>query len=365
MFSQSGFMGGSLPPKTLCLTYDDGPGATDGDGLGPHSLELAQFLSDQGIRATFFNIGQHAAQYPDVVSQVHDLGHLIGNHTLDHPSLPDYLTGGGDVYTEVAYTDGYIREWVDSPTVFFRPPYGNWSADLANTLNKSLAVCRDHVGPILWDIDGQDWLHWRNKDSVDTCLKDYVDKINATQRGIVLMHDSSWDLDIKENENTFALTQQLIPILKGQGYQFVRLDEIPEIQAAAQAPLQVSFQAFNGNYVSVGDLGTGEMLMNAAVAPLQETFTVESLGFDRVALKASNGLYVSPQGGGADSAPVMANGPAVGPWEPLKIVTVGLGKVAFETVNGYYLTMENAGGGRFMANSPWIRQEEVFSINVQ
>jgi peptidoglycan/xylan/chitin deacetylase (PgdA/CDA1 family) len=43
-----------FPPKTLCLTFDDGPGETIGDGPGPKTLKLAKFLNKNGIRATFF-----------------------------------------------------------------------------------------------------------------------------------------------------------------------------------------------------------------------------------------------------------------------------------------------------------------------
>src|SRR5712672_1415908 len=43
----------SLPEATISLTFDDGPGETDGEGSGPRTPELAQFLADQGIAATF------------------------------------------------------------------------------------------------------------------------------------------------------------------------------------------------------------------------------------------------------------------------------------------------------------------------
>jgi peptidoglycan/xylan/chitin deacetylase (PgdA/CDA1 family) len=364
MFYPTMLSGTSLPPKTLCLTFDDGPGSTDGDGVGPHTLELAQYLNSQGIQATFFEVGRHATLYPDIVAQVQSLGHLVGNHTLEHPDLVAYLSSGNDPFTQVAYTDDYIRKGTDGSTVYFRPPYGSWSADVAQALNQNLAICRDHVGPILWDINGSDWQAWQNGVSVQDCLQTYLDLITATPRGIVLMHDSNWDPTILPKVNTYALIQLLVPILQGQGYQFVRLDAIPDVQAAAQAPVQFSLQAANATYVSVQGNGSGQTLVNSPAIGPTETFTIENLEYDKVAIKCSNGLYLSPQGGGGDGQEVIANGPDISVWERLEIVTVGRGKIAFQTVNGFFLSRENVDNGRLMANSPWVRENEVFTFQI-
>ena len=86
-----------MPEKTLCLTYDDGPGATHGPGPGPRTLELAGYLRDEGIPATFFMVGQHARLLADVPLAVSRLGHLVGNHTDTHRSLLEVLETGGEV----------------------------------------------------------------------------------------------------------------------------------------------------------------------------------------------------------------------------------------------------------------------------
>src|SRR5215469_9355645 len=72
----------SLPPgtKQLALTYDDGPN-------DPHSLRLLEVLARHQVRATFFTIGQYVQRRPDVVREVAQAGHVIGNHTFTHPLL--------------------------------------------------------------------------------------------------------------------------------------------------------------------------------------------------------------------------------------------------------------------------------------
>jgi peptidoglycan/xylan/chitin deacetylase (PgdA/CDA1 family) len=58
MFFPNGLSGNDLPDKTVCLTFDDGPGETkEQDGPGPRTLELAQFLDSRAITATFFVLG--------------------------------------------------------------------------------------------------------------------------------------------------------------------------------------------------------------------------------------------------------------------------------------------------------------------
>src|SRR5713101_4879697 len=315
MYSENSFTGDSLPPKTLCLTYDDGPGVTLGNGPGPRTLELAQYLNQQGIQATFFSVGKYAAQYQDILAQVKSCGHLVANHTFEHPQLVNYLSAGGDLFGQVARTDGHIRKWVDGPTIFFRPPYGAWSPDIAKALNDNFALCLNHIGPMLWDIDGGDWTCWQTGTTPQDCVQGYLNLIAQKEHGIVLMHDSSADRDaVKKVNMTFTLTQLLVPTLQQQGYQFVRLDSIPNIQNATHVPLQFALLASNGKYVSPQGGGGGQILVNGPAVGPWEPLGVEDLGYGKVAIRAANGLYLSPQDGGGDGKEVLANGPAVGEW---------------------------------------------------
>ena len=59
MFFANPITGDTLPSKTLCLTYDDGPGETAGTGPGPRTLAIAECLARYGVRATFFVCGKH------------------------------------------------------------------------------------------------------------------------------------------------------------------------------------------------------------------------------------------------------------------------------------------------------------------
>ena len=54
------------------MTFDDGPHPV----LTPQLLDM---LKARGIRATFFLVGQNAAEYPDIVRRIAAEGHEIGN----------------------------------------------------------------------------------------------------------------------------------------------------------------------------------------------------------------------------------------------------------------------------------------------
>ena len=74
--------------KTVALTFDDGPNVE----ATPAILDA---LKARGVRATFFILGRHAEQWPELVKRVADEGHAIGNHGYFHRKLhfksPSYV----------------------------------------------------------------------------------------------------------------------------------------------------------------------------------------------------------------------------------------------------------------------------------
>jgi len=246
MFSAEQLFGMALKgvaKKTLFLTFDDGPGVTNGNGAGPKTQKIAEYLHAENIPATFFVTGKNAAAYPEVLAKLHELGHLIGNHTYNHPNLTavddDY-----DIVGELIATNKEIAPYIKNNTVYLRPPYGNWSAKVAAKLNKGLyeQTSYDYMGPFYSDIDGSDWACWRDGKTGAECAAGYLELIlkkkrlffnsaNDLNKHIVLMHDSTADDEQMMNNNrTYEALQVMIPILKEKGYSFDRLDNIkPEV----------------------------------------------------------------------------------------------------------------------------------------
>jgi len=166
MFFKNNFTGAELPEKTICLTYDDGP--------GENTLPIANFLKDEGIQATFFVVGKYAFHNTSILSELKKLNHLIGNHTYDHPELPFYKLINGNLQNQIIKTDTVIKEHIDGNTIYFRAPYGAWSDDVADDLNSNILSTINHVGPIYWNVEGNDFDYWAKDLSVDEAVKIFI-----------------------------------------------------------------------------------------------------------------------------------------------------------------------------------------------
>ncbi|HWB28240.1 MAG TPA: polysaccharide deacetylase family protein [Chitinophagaceae bacterium] len=230
MFSGIQYNGASLPPKTLCFTFDDGPGETAGNGRGPKTARLAEYLYREGIPATFFMTGRHIAQYPHILKEVLKFGHTIGNHTYNHPDFlkPESFVNGETILSEIEKTAHLIHQHYPAKNIFFRAPYGAWDEDITGMLNRDLQDGINYTGPIGWDINGNDWEFWWREATAEECAHRYLALITETCRGIIVMHDSTTDNDVmRVNNLTFETVQLLVPQLKRLGYSFAGLGAIP------------------------------------------------------------------------------------------------------------------------------------------
>lgn len=210
----------TLPPKQLALTFDDGPGA--------NTIAIAEFLRDQGIRATFFVVGKHIVQHPDVVANVKSLGHLIGNHTNTHPIL--FKLTKQQKIEELLATDRLIEHVIANEPFLFRAPYGFWTGKVASDLNCSVELMK-YTGPIGWNIDGSDWAIADGTSSLDEAEKRYLRIINEKRSGVILLHDSCADPGdkgehMRRNNGTLELTKRLVTQLRSDDYVFRPLDHI-------------------------------------------------------------------------------------------------------------------------------------------
>ncbi len=235
MFLDQDLKGFDLPPKTLCLTYDDGPGRD--------TLALGRYLYDEGIRATFFVVGRHAEEQPNTLARLHGLRHHLGNHTYSHPGLVALAEEDGDVVGEIARADALLRPHTPGGPLFFRAPYGNWRQKLPGTdQDRDTSVVAevlngsgrfpDYVGPVNWDVSAADYDYWMRGASAEECAGAYLEKIGRIGRGIVLMHDSSEDPAVRPRNQALEATRLLVPALKADGYRFVGLDEVPQVRSA-------------------------------------------------------------------------------------------------------------------------------------
>jgi peptidoglycan/xylan/chitin deacetylase (PgdA/CDA1 family) len=227
MFFYHGVTGCDLPDKTICLTFDDGPGYPLGAGKGPRTFDIACYLAMRGIEGTFFLTGRSVRRTGDLARALGEMGHCLANHTWSHQSLvhcsPDV------VIEEIQRTDealhglpGFVR--------LFRPPFGDWTGALADALNAS--PLQTYIGPVMWDIDGEDWRYWQNNDDPQRCAERYIRLLASRGRGILLLHDNSAEPETATANRTFDVVRRLVDWLGASAFRVLPLSTIPQLRSA-------------------------------------------------------------------------------------------------------------------------------------
>jgi peptidoglycan-N-acetylglucosamine deacetylase len=127
----------------IALTFDDGPNAT----LTP---KLLDFLAARHLKATFFVVGQNAADHPDILKRAVREGHEIANHSWSHPNLGKISDDA--VRRELQKTDDAIAAAIGKRPTLMRPPYGSITARQKKWIHEEFGY-----RIILWDVDPLDW----------------------------------------------------------------------------------------------------------------------------------------------------------------------------------------------------------------
>ena len=188
--------------RILALTYDDGPSGA----LTPQLLDL---LHGRGARATFFMLGRHAQQHPEIVDRVVREGHDVGCHSDQH--LHAWKTLPGDAIADIDAGYEQLSRWIPRNGMF-RPPYGKM------TLPTYLSVRRRGAPVWWWTIDSGD------THSILPNASQVADHLRRDGGGVVLMHD----LNRTQPRNDFVLelTSTLLDVAQQESFQIKPLREL-------------------------------------------------------------------------------------------------------------------------------------------
>lgn len=127
----------------IALTFDDGPSAL----LTPKLLDL---LAARRLKATFFVVGQNAADHPEILKRAVREGHEIANHSWSHPNLGKMSDEA--VRRELRKTDDAIVAAIGKRPTLMRPPYGSLTAQQKKWIHAEFGY-----RVIIWDVDPLDW----------------------------------------------------------------------------------------------------------------------------------------------------------------------------------------------------------------
>ncbi len=183
--------------KCYALTFDDGPSPDT-------TPQLLKILKKHKAKATFFQLGKLAEEYPEIVKEIHELGSEVANHSWDHDSLDRKSVDGA--YEDLKKANDAIEAGCGCKVTLMRPPYG------ATDKGVDKATKKLGVAQILWDIDTLDW------DTHDPY--DIRSKVvhGAAKNRIVLMHDI--------HQTTIDAVDEMIEELHEDGYTLVTVTEL-------------------------------------------------------------------------------------------------------------------------------------------
>lgn len=126
------------------------------------------------------------------------------------------------------------------------------------------------------------------------------------------------------------------------------------------SPIRVALKASNGQYVSAETGGSAPLRATQRTIGAWETFEMLYQDDERVAFKAANGRYVSNPGDG--SQPLKASRDQIGPSELFQIIPLGGDRLALIASSGGYVSAGDDGTLALQANRPSAGAGETFQV---
>lgn len=190
--------------KVIALTFDDGPHKK-------YTPDILDILDKYNAKATFFIVGENAEKNPELALRIHEEGHELAIHTYTHP----FRTNVSNLMKEIKQTHATIYGITGYVPVLFRPVEGQYTDSMID------AIAKEGYKVVMWSwhLDTFDWKSPGEKKIINTVLK------GAKPGSVVLFHDGGGN-----REQTVRALEKILPELEDQGYRFVTISELLEIQ---------------------------------------------------------------------------------------------------------------------------------------
>ncbi len=183
--------------KRIELTFDQGY-------ENGYTEKILDTLKEKNVRATFFLVGDYAEKNPDLVKRMIADGHIIGNHTQTHPSMPS-LTAE-EIQAEIGKLHDYVKEQFGYEMNVLRPPMGEFSEfSLSETKNTGYTTK-------LWSFAYKDWL-----------TDDQPDPAYAKQKLIDGAHEGAIYLLHSVSATNAEVLGDVIDAIRARGFKLVEL----------------------------------------------------------------------------------------------------------------------------------------------
>ena len=191
--------------NTIAITFDDGIHSE----FTPKVLKI---LKQYDAKATFFLIGKQLEGQEEILKDIIQQGHTIGNHTYSHSNNFGFLKTK-EVVSDLKKTQAVVEDLVGLKMNLFRPAFGVTNPRIAK------AVDSLELTTIGWSI--------RSLDTTKISKEKILNKItkNINKGDVVLLHDTS--------QKTIEVLEQLLVFLENRKLKSITIDQLHKLKAYA------------------------------------------------------------------------------------------------------------------------------------
>ena len=187
--------------KVLYLTFDCGYEYKNLTSL------MLDILDEKDVSAAFFVTQPYLNSSSEIVARMINEGHIVGNHSVNHPSNCAALTKE-ELAKELLGVHNYLRVNFGYQSQYFRFPTGAYSECAINLVNS--------IGykSIFWSIAHTDW-DPENQPGVQKSFDTVTSRLHPG--AVILLHTTSPD--------NVEILGDFIDYARNEGYEFKALDE--------------------------------------------------------------------------------------------------------------------------------------------
>ena len=195
----NGIAMGSKEKKYIYLTFDLGY-------EGGYTEKILDDLKSNDVKACFFITAHYLNTHPELVKRMIEEGHDVGNHTVNHKSMPSI--SDEEIEKEIMQLHQAVMEKFNYEMQYMRPPKGEFNE---RTLKKTSEL---GYKTVMWSFAYFDWDE-KKQPSLEESQKMIINNFHCGE--IMLLHPNS-----KTNSEVL---DTIIKEAKNQGYEFKLLDE--------------------------------------------------------------------------------------------------------------------------------------------
>lgn len=193
---------GNTEEKTIYLTFDCGyeNGCTE---------TMLDVLKKHDAKAAFFVVGHFLETQPELVCRMAAEGHIVGNHTWDHPDMSSISDRERFSSQLQSVCDAYEACTGEKMPMYYRPPQGVYSQE-----NLKMAQELGYK-TVFWSLAYVDW-NVDDQPSEAYAMEKLTERIH--NGAVVLLHNTS--------TTNAAILDRLLTTWEEMGYEFSTLDEL-------------------------------------------------------------------------------------------------------------------------------------------